>query len=36
VRNVELDKAATQMAVMINDTTFCSEKAKKIILETEA
>jgi predicted nucleic acid-binding Zn ribbon protein len=31
MRNVKLDKAVTQMAVMTNDTKFCSEKVKKLL-----
>lgn len=29
MRNVKLNKAGTQMAVMTNDTKFCSVKVKK-------
>jgi predicted nucleic acid-binding Zn ribbon protein len=31
MRNVKLDKAVTQMAVMKNDTKFCSAKVKKLL-----
>jgi hypothetical protein len=31
MRNVKLDKAVTQMAVMTNDTKFCSAKVKRIL-----
>lgn len=31
MRNVELDKAVTQMAVMTNDTKFFLAKVKKLL-----